>query len=471
MIETRNDVDDGTEKQLVRYQLHNHLGSASLELDGTSDAKVISYEEYHPYGTTAYQAKNKDIKSAAKRYRYTGMERDEETGLEYHSARYYLPWLGRWLNSDPGGLVDGTNLYRYARNNPLILNDPNGMDPPPPSVQPLITTLDPINASANVQLTDIFSSNRSISGRASLTGGGRSSFLLHVPSLSLNTSGILDGSGSANVDTDKGVGQLNLDTGLVLGDLTDLHLVLRARGAFQIPVPGQIRLRDAYPTLLSALPQATGNVTLNGGVQYGNFLLTQFRGNLAVDSGHVSGNIDVNADAPGVSVRGRVTGESNADGSVSISATADLRLLGLRSLHVQGTGSVSQTGANLQGTFAGPGPLYSSYITGDFSVGSSSGVSGSARVLGLTYSPSADIPDPSPQTPGEIASYGKLKNPWNPGGLTLGASWFRYQQGNLDYVSAGFMPDIGPNIISNPRFGITAQFHFNFLGSKFKGQK
>jgi len=101
MIETRNDIDDGTEKHLVRYQLHNHLGSASLELDGTGNAKVISYEEYHPYGTTAYQAKNAAIKSAAKRYRYTSMERDEENGLEYHSARYYLPWLGRWLSCDP----------------------------------------------------------------------------------------------------------------------------------------------------------------------------------------------------------------------------------------------------------------------------------------------------------------------------------------------------------------------------------
>jgi len=99
MIESRNDVDDGTEKLLVRYQLHNHLGSAALELDNT--AQVISYEEYHPYGTTAYQAKNSAIKSAAKRYRYTGMERDEESGLEYHSARYYVPWLGRWLSSDP----------------------------------------------------------------------------------------------------------------------------------------------------------------------------------------------------------------------------------------------------------------------------------------------------------------------------------------------------------------------------------
>jgi len=105
--------------RLVRYQLHNHLGSSSLELDGTADAKVISYEEYHPFGTTSYQAKNKSIKAAAKRYRYTGMERDEETGLEYHSARYYLPWLGRWLSADPIGIEGGINLYNYVQNNSI----------------------------------------------------------------------------------------------------------------------------------------------------------------------------------------------------------------------------------------------------------------------------------------------------------------------------------------------------------------
>ena len=126
MIETRNGINDGTEKQLVRYQLHNHLGSASLELDGSPSAKLISYEEYHPFGTTAYQAINAAIKSSAKRYRYTGMERDEETGLEYHSARYYLPWLGRWLSSDPIGIGDGVNLYAYARNKPINLLDKTG---------------------------------------------------------------------------------------------------------------------------------------------------------------------------------------------------------------------------------------------------------------------------------------------------------------------------------------------------------
>lgn len=113
-------------ERLSRYQLHNHLGSAALELDAT--AQVISYEEYRPYGTTAYQAKNNAIKSTAKRYRYTGMERDEETGLEYHSARYYMPWLGRWMSCDPIGIGDGVNVYGYTKDNPVKLTDRMGSE-------------------------------------------------------------------------------------------------------------------------------------------------------------------------------------------------------------------------------------------------------------------------------------------------------------------------------------------------------
>ena len=64
----------------------NHLGSASVELD--EDGALISYEEYHPYGTTAFQAGRSAAEVSLKRYRYTGKERDEETGLNYHGARY-----------------------------------------------------------------------------------------------------------------------------------------------------------------------------------------------------------------------------------------------------------------------------------------------------------------------------------------------------------------------------------------------
>jgi RHS repeat-associated protein len=124
LVETRNDVDDGTAKHLIRYQFGNHLGSASLELD--NEAQIISYEEYTPYGSTSYQAVNKGIKAAAKRYRYTGKEQDEESGLYYHGARYYSPWLLRWTSCDPNGLTDSLDLFLYARNNPVGYIDADG---------------------------------------------------------------------------------------------------------------------------------------------------------------------------------------------------------------------------------------------------------------------------------------------------------------------------------------------------------
>jgi RHS repeat-associated protein len=159
--------------RLVRYQFSNHLGSALLEL--SQEAEVISYEEYYPYGCTSYQAVRKDIEVPTKRYRYTGKERDEETGLYYHGARYYAPWLGRWVSADRielqvriprryrdtnkesykeadpynrsvqhyaqglsgWALADQTvlnrnaSLYLYAFNNPVFLYDPDGNQPKP----------------------------------------------------------------------------------------------------------------------------------------------------------------------------------------------------------------------------------------------------------------------------------------------------------------------------------------------------
>jgi RHS repeat-associated protein len=107
-----------------RYVLDNHLGSASLELD--ESASIISYEEYYPYGSTSYQAGASVSEVKRKRYRYTGKEKDEESGLYYHGARYYACWLGRWTASDPIGVGDVVNLYMYVSGNPVRLVDPSG---------------------------------------------------------------------------------------------------------------------------------------------------------------------------------------------------------------------------------------------------------------------------------------------------------------------------------------------------------
>jgi RHS repeat-associated protein len=153
MVETKTikNSNPATE-QLLRYQYSNHLGSSSLELD--NNANIISYEEYHPFGSTAYQAINAAITATAKRYRYTGMERDDETGLEYHSARYYLPWLGRWLSADPTGIKGGLNLYEYAASNPVMKSDPSGnvpighpvLNPKKEETKPSEWSYNPLNA-------------------------------------------------------------------------------------------------------------------------------------------------------------------------------------------------------------------------------------------------------------------------------------------------------------------------------------
>ena len=152
MLEKRTYGVDPSPASLLRYIYSNHLQSASLELD--ENAAIISYEEYHPYGTTSYQAMNASINAVAKRYRYTGKERDEESGLYYHGARYYVPWLGRWTSTEPlnslwynSQNIDYENIesredlnnalqakyptlssYYYCANNPVKYIDPDGRE-------------------------------------------------------------------------------------------------------------------------------------------------------------------------------------------------------------------------------------------------------------------------------------------------------------------------------------------------------
>ena len=123
IVETRTQGSDPGPAQLWRFQLHNHQGSATLELDQTG--AVISYEEYYPFGGTAYQAVRSGLETP-KRQRFLGRERDEESGLYHFGARYYAAWLGRWTSPDPAGLADGTNRYAYAGNDPVGLVDPDG---------------------------------------------------------------------------------------------------------------------------------------------------------------------------------------------------------------------------------------------------------------------------------------------------------------------------------------------------------
>lgn len=103
----------------VTFHLGDHLGSASLVLDGAG--APVSREEYTPYGETGFGG------HAFKRYRYSGKERDEESGLSYFGFRYYVPWLARWASPDPSGAADGPDLYRAFAGNPMRMRDSAGL--------------------------------------------------------------------------------------------------------------------------------------------------------------------------------------------------------------------------------------------------------------------------------------------------------------------------------------------------------
>ncbi|MHC8409906.1 RHS repeat-associated core domain-containing protein [Pseudomonas sp. Hz4] len=113
----------GIDNDQLRYTLDDHLGSCVMELD--QQAQMISHEGYYPFGATAWMAVRSQIEVAYTFIRYSGKEMDV-SGLYFYGARYYAPWLQRWISADPAGDVDGLNLYVFVGNNPLSYVDHQG---------------------------------------------------------------------------------------------------------------------------------------------------------------------------------------------------------------------------------------------------------------------------------------------------------------------------------------------------------
>jgi insecticidal toxin complex protein TccC len=113
-----------TGSDLLHYSYDNVIGSSALVLDG--EGKVVSQEEYYPFGGTAVWVARNAIEASFKTVRYSGKERDA-TGLYYYGWRYYQPWVGRWLSADPAGTADGMNVFAIVGNNPVTFFDTNGL--------------------------------------------------------------------------------------------------------------------------------------------------------------------------------------------------------------------------------------------------------------------------------------------------------------------------------------------------------
>lgn len=117
----------------VKYYHLDAVGSVRVVTD--AGGGVVERHDYLPFGEecTAGGCASNPALGAGEPRKYTGKERDRETGLDYFGARYYAAKTGRFTAIDPvytwkENLLDPQrwNRYAYVRNNPLKYTDPDG---------------------------------------------------------------------------------------------------------------------------------------------------------------------------------------------------------------------------------------------------------------------------------------------------------------------------------------------------------
>ncbi|EFC1656910.1 RHS repeat-associated core domain-containing protein, partial [Escherichia coli] len=128
---------------------HTDVNGAPEEMTD-SDGKIVWETGYQVWGNTIQE---KDHGGVEQNLRYQGQYLDRETGLHYNLHRYYDPDVGRFMVTDPIGLLGGLNLYSYVPN-PLSWIDPLGLSPVSPKT--ILFSQDSING--------VFEDGRNVNG-------------------------------------------------------------------------------------------------------------------------------------------------------------------------------------------------------------------------------------------------------------------------------------------------------------------
>jgi len=108
---------------VLNYIETDHLGTPRKVIQpGATDTVVWNWDFFG----SAF-GENPPTGALTFNLRYPGQYYDQETGLNYNSARDYEPGTGRYIESDPVGLEGGLSTYSYANGDPLDAVDPSGL--------------------------------------------------------------------------------------------------------------------------------------------------------------------------------------------------------------------------------------------------------------------------------------------------------------------------------------------------------
>ncbi len=107
----------------VRYYHLDAVGNVRALTDQAG--QVVERHDYLPFGEECLTPTCTPLQGDNTR-KFTGKERDAETGLDYYRARYYDPKIGRFISEDPIKHNGGLNFYAYVDNSPVNFIDPTG---------------------------------------------------------------------------------------------------------------------------------------------------------------------------------------------------------------------------------------------------------------------------------------------------------------------------------------------------------
>jgi RHS repeat-associated protein len=138
MVAEYSDSNTVSQASRTSYLTADSLGTPRVLTN--NQGAVISRHDYLPFGEeisagTGGRTVAQGYVADDVRQKFTGKERDDETGLDYFNARYYASTQGRFLSIDPIPVTKENfvnpqrwNSYAYVNNNPIAVADPNGCD-------------------------------------------------------------------------------------------------------------------------------------------------------------------------------------------------------------------------------------------------------------------------------------------------------------------------------------------------------
>ena len=313
-----------------------------------------------------------------------------------------MAWLGRWTAADPAGTVDGVNLYRSMRNNPIRFSDPDGMQSRPHhhrgatipkpdqplNVGPLKLSNLTITgvtgfASFKANLTGLFSKNPSVSiPSASIQGGLTLRSDVSIPSLGLS-----------------GAGNYKLDLGRIQLE----------QGKLSALVGGKLSLFSG-PLRLDVSVRASGTTTVDDPIYLSRFHehLEHLGANAKFEF-HAAGDLSIyDKEIGNFRLSGSTTG--NLQGPLSFSGSLHLGKLQL--LEATGSGQFSPNNFALHGEFSTTLPPLA-VARGTFSFDASKGFSAQGHYFGVLVPGlnglSSGI-NPTAPTPGATVDTSGAKN-------------------------------------------------------------